>query len=307
MGMHPVSFFLALAFGISWALFAVAKWGLGISSPLGWTLTSALFMFGPALAALIHRQWSGTPWRELGVVRTGIRWKWMGAAVLIPMAMPPLTIFFNWLLGDVLGFAAFGHTALTKGMVLATLDEQLAASGAAPSDSMGMLTELPLNGVEILLLLLLSGALAGCTVNFLFAMGEELGWRGTLHHLTRRWGLWKHVLFTGLFWGLWHAPLVLNGHNYPDHPVAGVGFMCLLTTAMALPLAWVRQRSRCVWSAGVFHGTVNGVAGFSLLFTQGASSMFGSAVGVSALLGLVLISTLILLVDRRLPREFSAA
>ena len=29
----------------------------------------------------------------------------------------------------------------------------------------------------------------------------------------------------GVIWGFWHAPLILNGHNYPQHPVVGVFMM----------------------------------------------------------------------------------
>jgi membrane protease YdiL (CAAX protease family) len=308
MRNHPVTFFLLLAFGTSWGIFAVGKWVLGISSGLGWTITSALFMLGPALAAVVHRRWNGQSWPELGVVRSGIRWKWMGIAVAIAMALPPFTLFFNWLLGDVMRLGPFGHTAISKAMVLSTVEAQLAVSDAAPGQTetaLEQLSALPLNGFAILLIALVAGALAGCTVNFVFAMGEELGWRGTLYHFTWRWGLWKHVGFTGLVWGLWHAPLILEGHNYPDHPVIGVGFMCLLTTALALPLAWVRYRSGCVWSAGVLHGTVNGVAGISVLFTQGTSSLAGGATGLSAVLGLIVISALLFILDPQFRRQFS--
>ncbi len=305
MRKRPVLSFLLLAFGISWCIYAIAKWGIGVTSTLGWTAASAVFMFGPALAAIIHRRWAHTTWPELGVVWKEVRWKWMRIAVLIPMLIPPLTIFFSWLLGDLLGISAFGHTALSNTMVLSVLEKQLATSGTSASGVLERLSALPLNGFSMLLIALLGGALAGCTINFVFAMGEELGWRGTLYHFTQRWGLWKHVFFTGIFWGLWHAPLILEGHNYPDHPVAGVAFMCLLTTALALPMAWVRFRSRCVWSAGVFHGTVNGVAGASTLFTQGSSSMLGSPVGVSAILGLIVIGLALFLFDPQFRREFS--
>ncbi len=304
---RPVLSFLLLAFGISWSIHAIAKWGFGVTSALGWTVVSALFMFGPALAAIIHRHWSSTAWPELGVVRAGIRWKWMWLAVLIPVVLPPLTLFFNWMLGDVLGIGAFGHTAVTKAMLLSVLEKQLADSGISSSVAIERISSLPINGLSMLLIALLAGALAGCTVNFIFAMGEELGWRGTLYHYTRRWGLWKQVVFTGIFWGLWHAPLILEGHNYPDHPVMGVVFMCLLTTALALPLAWVRFRARCVWSAGVFHGTVNGVVGAGALFTQGSSSMFGSPVGITAILGLIVIGLALFVFDPQFRKEFSAA
>ena len=293
---QPVLAYLALAFGISWSIYAVAKWGLGITGTLAWTLASALFMFGPGIAALLQRKAMGLRWGDLGAVTQGIRWKWMGLAVLLAMALPPLTLLFNGLLGNVLHLGAFGQTALTKDMLL-RVTEGMLKSGNAPSGSgervATLLKEAPLNGPAILLIFLVVGALAGCTVNFVFAMGEELGWRGILSHHLRQWGFPRQVLFTGVVWGLWHAPLILEWHNYTEHPVAGVAFMCLFNTAMAWPLAIVRERSRCVWSAGLMHGTVNGVAGASTLFVAGGSPILSGGAGLSAVLALVAIGVVL--------------
>ena len=44
-------------------------------------------------------------------------------------------------------------------------------------------------------------------------------------------GFLKTSVLTGFIWGVWHAPIILQGHNYPQHPVAGVtglaGFITL--------------------------------------------------------------------------------
>lgn len=300
--------FLGLAYGLSWGGFVLLKYGLGIGPPWSTLLLGALFMWGPGLAALIQRRWLHIPWQALGVVRTGIRWKWVGLAALLAMALPVLTLFYNWLFGDVLHLAAFGHTSLDKDTMFSTLEELLVSSGMAPEAAQARiqpLVSLPLTGPLVLLVMLLAGALAGGTINLLFGLGEELGWRGMLLHLTRGWGLGPHVLFTGLVWGLWHAPLILGGHNYPDHPVAGVLFMCLLTTAMALPLVWVRIRSGCIWAAALMHGTINGVAGASVLFTSGGTDLFSGGAGLSAVLGLATISLGLFLFDPQFRRQFT--
>jgi membrane protease YdiL (CAAX protease family) len=302
--------FLALAFGISWSIYAVAKWGIGVTGPIGWTITSALFMFGPAIAALVLRKPLGLTWPDLGVVRHGIRWKWMGIAVLIGLSLPVLAIGFNWLLGEVLHFQGFGHTSVSKAMIIDVLREPLTGSGMSAElvDSRAaMLQDFPLNGPALLVLMLAFAALAGCTVNFVFAMGEELGWRGILFHSTRRFGWLRQVLFTGLVWGLWHAPLIHHGLNYPEHPWSGIAFMCLFTTALALPLAWVRFRSGCVWSAGVLHGTVNAAAGITVVFTKGGTEMLGGGAGLSAILGMCSVGVLLFAFDRDFRVQFQKA
>ena len=274
---------------------------------MGWTITSAIFMFGPAAAALLLRRQLGLTWQQLGAVRQGIRWKWMGIAVLIGLSMPVLAIGFNWLLGDLLHFHGFGHTEVSKDMLIRVMREKMAGAGI-PAEKMDSsataIRDLQLGGVAMLLLMLAFSAIAGSTVNFVFAMGEELGWRGLLFHSTQRYGLVAQVLFTGVVWGLWHAPLIHHGLNYPDHPWLGIAFMCVLTTALALPMAWVRYRSGCVWSAGLLHGTVNAAAGITVLYSQDASELLGGGAGLSAVLGITMVGALLWIFDPKLPTVF---
>lgn len=310
MKNRPVWSFLLLAYAISWGLNEIGRQVLGEGTVWGSLLFGLVFMWGPAVAVFILRPRLAVTWKELGVVKNGIHWKWVGVAALLAMAWPVITLLFNWLLGDLLGLPGFGHTAVTKAMMLGIMEDRLAATGWTPDriqNGLDPLASLPLNGPLILLLALLTGVLAGGTVNLAAAFGEELGWRGLLLHLTRRWGLWAHVLFTGGVWGLWHAPLILRGHNYPDHPVAGVFFMCLFTTALALPMAWVHIRSGCVWAPALMHGTVNGVAGTVTLFHSGSSELLGGAVGTSAVLALMTIGAGLFLFDPQFRREFVAA
>ena len=298
---------MVLAYGISWSIFAVAKWGIGVSGELGWTVASALFMFGPAMAVLILRKKLGLSWERLGLRWNTIRWKWMGLALGLALAVPVLTLSVNRLLGDEWGLDGFGHTEVSKSMVLRLVQDALTKTGmaqASVAEHMLELEALPLNGISLLVIMLLGGAVAGATVNLLFALGEELGWRGMLYDLTLHWGLWKQILFTEVLWGLWHAPLILEGHNYPEHPQLGVAFMCLLTTAIALPMAWVRRRSNSVLAPALLHGTINGTAGIILVFTAQADDLLGGAAGLAAVLAMVLLWAVLFICDPDLPRIF---
>ena len=72
------------------------------------------------------------------------------------------------------------------------------------------------NNPELPLLMMVAQSLAAAvTINMLAALGEELGWRGYLHEKLISRGFWKCSLITGIIWGLWHAPLILQGHHYP--------------------------------------------------------------------------------------------
>ena len=85
------------------------------------------------------------------------------------------------------------------------------------------------------LLLVPQSLAAGATVNALFAFGEEIGWRGLLHRELRGLGFWKMSAVIGVLWGFWHAPIILLGHNYPEHSVAGV-FLFVVICVLLSPL-----------------------------------------------------------------------
>ena len=111
-----------------------------------------------------------------------------------------------------------------------------------------------------------SGLLSGVTVNAVFAFGKEIAWRGFLVKELKGKKLLPTALIIGVVWGLWHFPLILNGHNYPDHPVAGVFMMVLMCLAFTPILLYFRQESGSVVVPAMMHGTFNAVVGVSILF-----------------------------------------
>jgi len=116
-----------------------------------------------------------------------------------------------------------------------------------------------LDPLVVLSLSILAGYFAAVTVNALFALGEEVGWRGYLYHaLLPRLGYYKTVLAVGILWGFWHATAILwLGHNYPVHRVEGALLSPLLTVLLTLPMFYLREISGSVLPAASFHGAVN--------------------------------------------------
>ena len=94
-------------------------------------------------------------------------------------------------------------------------------------------------------------------INSLFAFGEEYGWRGFLLPKLLPLGRWPAHLIGGIIWGLWHAPLVLMGFNYPSHPWSGVVWMCVLTILLGIFESEWTLRYGSVLLASFIHGTFN--------------------------------------------------
>ncbi len=128
-------------------------------------------------------------------------------------------------------------------------------------------------------------------INCLFTLGEELGWRGFLlpRLIEAGWGQWWALIVSGAVWGLWHAPVILLGHNYPDHPYLGVLLMTVFCILLGIIFGWLRLASGSVWTATLAHATLNAVAGFPLIvLTPFDSALGGVMTGVIGWIPLVL-------------------
>jgi uncharacterized protein len=97
------------------------------------------------------------------------------------------------------------------------------------------------------------------------AFGEEWGWRGWLLPKLRPLGAWPAVVLVGLLWGIWHAPLILLGHNYPEAPVTGVLLFLPFCILWGVLHGWTRLYTGSVWPAALMHGTLNAGAALPVL------------------------------------------
>lgn len=123
--------------------------------------------------------------------------------------------------------------------------------------------------------------LAGLSINMVAALGEELMWRGYLWEKLKHRGFLKASLAIGFLWGVWHAPLVvLFGLNYPQMPYLGVCMMILFCMALSPLLCSYSARKKPVIYPAIFHGTLNGVAGVSILLFVEPNLFWVSVPGV---------------------------
>jgi membrane protease YdiL (CAAX protease family) len=128
----------------------------------------------------------------------------------------------------------------------------------------------------------------GTTVNAIFAFGEEFGWRGYLLWELAPWGFWKASFAIGALWGVWHAPVIVAGYNYPSFPVIGVVAMTIACLSFSPVYTYLVIRAESVIAAAFFHGVFNGSAGLVIAYavTDGAvlSELVASPVGVAGVI-----------------------
>lgn len=101
--------------------------------------------------------------------------------------------------------------------------------------------------------------LSGLAFGGIFALGEELGWRGLLvPELFRYRSFGATVAVSGVVWALYHYPAIL-GTEY--HSAAPVGFAMAAFTVSVMCVsviaAWLRLRSGSVWPAVLLHTSHN--------------------------------------------------
>jgi hypothetical protein len=144
----------------------------------------------------------------------------------------------------------------------------------------------------------------GVLVTSVFAFGEEFGWTGYLLVRLLPLGRWRAALIYGAIWGLWHAPVIAGGYNYPGYPVIGAVMMCALTIAFALTQTALRLRFDSVLLTSFFHASIN-TQGLGLLpmLVIGVSPILG---GITGLVGVVAFGTLGTWLLARTPAAASA-
>lgn len=262
--------------------FAGAAASQAESSPVA-AMTGFLFSAGAMLIPLLAVVFTQLICREPVLEGVGIsfrinRWWWIG-----------------WLLIPVLALAILGMSLLMPGARWAADSELLQLSLAQMPQGFG-----PWGLIAVSLF---SGLLAGATLNAVFAFGEEVAWRGFLVREFKDRKFLTASLLIGVIWGFWHFPLILNGHNYPDHPVPGVFMMVLMCTALTPILLYFRQKSGSVIVPAVMHGTFNAVVGISNLFVLPQNDLLIGAPGLAGLIVLLLTDVGLFLFDRYVTRE----
>jgi hypothetical protein len=259
--------YLLITFGITYAIeLALVLPGFradGVPQILGQLIIAGV-MWVPTLAALLTiKLVMHEPLRSLNL-RFGSLRPYLTAALVVPAAFA-LIYGLTWLLG--LGQPDWQMHALRS---------LLTGAGADSST-------LPQPAV-FWPILFLGSSLVAPFINSLFGLGEEIGWRGFLLPRLLPLGKPQAYLLLGIIWGLWHAPLILVGFNYPGEPILGILWMMGLTTALGVYISELTLRHRSTILAGWLHGLFNsqGYGIWRILF-PGVNPLLG---GVTGLIGM---------------------
>lgn len=204
-----------------------------------------------------------------------INWKQTFKYLLITnLFIPILVMAYGYLLGNVLEIEVFGRLVTNYTQLDSEIIKKL------PSF---LKTDYLL--FFLILMTFISCLLSSISVNGIIALGEEIGWRGFLEKNINLSFFKKNVLI-GIIWGIWHAPIILCGHNYPSHPFLGIIMMVFLCIPMSFYFSFALKNTKCLFVIAALHGGFNATSR-TLVFTQiNFNDLFGP-IGVLMILSVL--------------------
>ena len=259
-----IAIYLTVAYAVAYALDFIGYFSRVGFSPAGFYLLASVRMFAPFIGVVVASALgSSGVWSALtgyGMTFRGVKVRHVLAALGLPYLAYGVGVLYSLCLG---------FKVVNPAMML-------------PQNALNQITP-----SVLFTLMLLQALIAGLTVNAFFAFGEEIGWRGLMQEELR--GVLHPLLIpavVGVFWGLWHAPLIiLYGYEYPLHRgLFGVAFFTLFTITWSYILYEVRSWGRSVLPPAFLHGTINALGGIELLTVVSKDSISGIPVGYVGIL-----------------------
>ena len=280
--------FIVLTCTVSWIIAGVAiLLGLRVANGLSYTVFAMAYMLIPALCTiLLQKKHKEKPFRNLNI--SFKLNKWFLIAGIVPVFYAFITLGINLLFPNV------SFSTNYEGLLSILPPEQI-------DIALEQLSKFP--PIVFLLITIVQSLFAGYTINALFAFGEELGWRGYLLRELQDKKFLYVSLITGIIWGLWHFPLILIGHNYPQYPITGVGMMTIWCILLSPVMTYITIKSKSVITATIFHGCLNAFAGIVALYTVGGNNLTNGVTGISGFIALFFVNLVFYLYDKYITKE----
>ncbi|MBQ6041305.1 MAG: CPBP family intramembrane metalloprotease [Oscillospiraceae bacterium] len=228
--MKRLLLFLFFAFAIAWIPAIILNKTIGYENWFAgpFAVFGLPLVYAPALANLLTRKITKEGMQNsLFHLRFKGHFKYYALAALIPlvqgilMAVTMTTVYGHWDFSEIAGRQSAAHIISTGLIVLA--------------------------------------------IGPLFAwntFGEEFGWRAYMNQkMEPLLGTTGTVIVGGIIWGVWHAPLTIEGHNfgtdYPGYPYLGIICMCIFCIAEGAFLMWLTKKTGSVFPAAIMHACNN--------------------------------------------------
>ncbi|MBR5216309.1 MAG: CPBP family intramembrane metalloprotease [Bacteroidales bacterium] len=275
---------------VSWMFAAFMIFGLNVKNildnPMMYTICASLYMLLPLITAVVIQKIDKEKLASTSLFGFKINWAWLVAWIL-PVVIVLSTILVNMLMPGCEFNADLSSTI---------------PADSVPEEQKELFT-LFMNPTIMIVVTIVSGLFAGVTINAVFAFGEEYGWRNYLIAALKEKKFVCASIFIGIIWGIWHFPLILLGHNYPQHSVAGVFMMVVFCVLASFVETYFVLKTKSVFTAAIFHGTINAVAGLNVLVIKGGNDLLNGLTGLSGFFVMAIVIAIIYVFDKYVLKD----
>ena len=268
MEKKRIVIYVALAYGLAWALWFAVVYPMVNGGGLGTSMQLAIAagMFAPAIAAALTRLITKEGFKDAWIKPRAFKktWRyyvlaWFGPLVLV---LAGAALYF------LINPADFDPS---MSYVIQAMREQ--------AEAMGVEMNIDDEAIRLTQIASLATLVIAPAINAVTCFGEEWGWRGyLLPHLLERFSLPVTLLVSGIIWGIWHAPITVLGHNYglgyAGYPFTGIAAMCLFCIVLGVFMSYITLRTGSCLPAVFAHGMVNGSAAAGIIFSATGGNPF---------------------------------
>lgn len=283
MNIKKVAIFLGITFALSWMIM-LFLFLMGFELYTGASYFYVLFiMLVPGLSAIIVQKIIFK--EKLELIGFKLKFDWY---IFVAWVLPIILLVFTVILSGAVFKTrmSFDYSNLFSLLSQVTSTEELSKIKA----------ELPKLSPLLFILIIIIGNVAQSTI---FTFGEEAGWRGLLYNEFRSFGFTKSSIIIGSIWGIWHFPLMLMGHIYPDHRIAGVFLMILWCILLTPILILLRYKTKSILSSAVFHSSINATALIGILFVTNGNELIVGLTGIPGMIILFLMNCAVFIYVRK--------
>lgn len=284
--------FLTLVFVISFSLVGLYKlFGGQNDNKVSTTILAVIYMFIPMICAIIVEKLIHKEKLKTNLFISFKINKWF---------------FIAWLITPIISFATLGVSLLFPDV---TFSPEMTGmmnrfeDMMTPEQMEQMKNQTETMPIHPIWLTLLQGLIAGVTINAIAGFGEELGWRAFLLKSFKEMNFLKASVIIGFIWGIWHSPLILMGHNYPQHPEIGVLMMTIWCILLSPLFLYITVKAKSVIAAAIMHGTLNATAGIALMLIDGGNDLTVGMTGLAGFISLIVVLLLLFIYDNKLTKE----
>lgn len=288
MDKKKLTIYLTGTFVVAWILQVTGSVCALRGNNAMFTIALSVSMYAPLFGTLIAK----VPLKGMGFKpRCKKNLRYFALAWLAPAVFTAL--------GAILYFLIFPQRMDLAGMYI-----RETAGEAVLAELAGQGITLPL----YIVITIMSAVIYAPFINMLFALGEEVGWRGTLNPMLKEhFGRRNGRLIGGVIWGIWHWPVMIiagyeYGKGYWGEPVLGMVMFCLFTTVSGTLLDYLYEKTKCIWAPALAHGAINAVCSVPMLFLNTAYSdcltIGPLPIGLISMIPMLIVAVVILWKDK---------